>query len=261
LRILKHHIGFQYFLLLAITFASYGVAQAQVATSEKSKTEEKKPAAGSSKSTPGAADLGAFFRMHYTNRVRAFREQNEVFQNVVLLGDSITEGFDVPKLLPGRRVLNRGIGADVIGNALPGDDKRGILARLDESVFNCSATDVFLLIGINDLGSGRKPEVMEQGYRQILDRIKSESPRVRVHVQSVLPCSGRYAKHNANVLDFNERLKKLAAEFGYDYLDLHALMTDGKGELRSEFTGDGLHLNATGYAPWKAEIERVMGWK
>ena len=69
-----------------------------------------------------------------------------VFQNVVLLGDSITEGFDVTKFLPGRRVLNRGIGGDVIGNALPADDKRGILARLDESVFNCAATDVFLLI-------------------------------------------------------------------------------------------------------------------
>jgi lysophospholipase L1-like esterase len=254
LGIINRGIGLQGFLLLAIAFASVGVAQAQVASPEKAKTEEKKPA-------EPPADLGAFFRMHYTNRVRAFREQNEVFQNVVLLGDSITEGFDVPKLLPGRRVLNRGIGADVIGNALPADDNRGILARLDESVFDCSATDVFLLIGINDLGSGRKPEVMEQGYRQILERIKKESPRVRVHVQSVLPCRGRYAMHNANVLDFNERLKKLAAEFGYDYLDLHAMMIDDKGELRSEFTGDGLHLNAAGYAPWKVEIERVMGWK
>lgn len=256
---LTRSIRLKCFLVLIVTLTSLHIcenanAQAQVATPEKPKTEESKPA-------EPATDLGAIFRMHYANRVRAFREQNEVFQNVVLLGDSITEGFDVPKLLPGRRVLNRGIGGDVIGNALPADDKRGILARLDESVFNCSATDVFLLIGINDLGSGRQPEVMEQGYRQILERIKKESPRVRVYVQSVLPCRGQYAKHNANVLDFNERLKKLATEFGYDYLDLHALMADDKGELKAEFTGDGLHLNAAGYAPWKAEIERVMGWK
>jgi lysophospholipase L1-like esterase len=226
---------------------------AESAKSAETQAEGKKPA-------EPPVDLGAIFRMHYANRVRAFREQNEVFQNVVLLGDSITEGFDVPKMLPGRRVLNRGIGGDVIGNALPEDDKRGILARLDESVFNCSATDVFLMIGINDLGSGRTPEVMEQGYRQILERIKTEAPRVRVHVQSVLPCSRGYAKHNANVLDFNERLKKLAAEFGYDYLDLHALMIDERGELKAEYTGDGLHLNPAGYAPWKAEIEKVMKW-
>jgi lysophospholipase L1-like esterase/dienelactone hydrolase len=206
-------------------------------------------------------DLGALFRMHYTNRVKSFQEQNLVFQNVVLVGDSITEGFDVTKLLPGRRVLNRGIGADVIGNGLPEDDKRGVLARLDESIFDCgSVTDVFLMIGINDLGSGRTPDVMEQGYREILKRIKEEAPGVRVHVESLLPCRDRFAKHNAHVLDFNQRLQKLAEEFGYDYVDLHALMVDDKGELQAEFTGDGLHLNAAGYAPWKAEVERVMGW-
>jgi acetyl esterase/lipase/lysophospholipase L1-like esterase len=209
---------------------------------------------------PAEVDWGGIFQLHYANRVRAFQEQNAVFQNVVMLGDSITEGFDVTKLLPGRRVLNRGIGGDVIGNALPADDKRGVLGRMDESVFNCSATDVFLLIGINDLGSGRTPDVMEPGYRQILERIKQETPRMRVHVQSVLPCRGNHAKHNANVLDFNERLKKLAAEFGYDYVDLHKLMVDDKGELKAEYTPDGLHLNAAGYAPWKAEVERVMGW-
>jgi len=152
------------------------------------------------------------------------------------------------------------IGGDVSGNALPADDKRGVLARMDESVFNCAATDVFLMIGINDLGSGRTPDVMERGYRQILERIKQEAPRVRVHVESVLPCRGNYAKHNANVLDFNARLQKLATEFGYDYLDLHALMVDDNGELKAEFTNDGLHLNAAGYAPWQAEVERVMGW-
>jgi lysophospholipase L1-like esterase len=199
--------------------------------------------------------------MHYANRVRSFREQNLVFQNVVLVGDSITEGFDAAKLLPGRRVLNRGIGADVIGNALPDDDKRGVLARMDESIFGCgSVSDVFLMIGINDLGSGRTPEVMEEGYREILKRIKEEAPRVRMHVQSLLPCRDRFAKHNANVLDFNKRLRKMAEEFSYNYVDLHALMVDDHGELKTEYTADGLHLNAAGYAPWKSEIERDMGW-
>jgi acetyl esterase/lipase/lysophospholipase L1-like esterase len=218
---------------------------------------------GSSSPAPAPqpqVDLGALFRMHFTNRVKSFQEQNLVFQNVVLVGDSITEGFDVTRLLPGRRVLNRGIGADVIGNALPADDKRGVLARMDESLFDCSATDVFLMIGINDLGSGRTPEVMEEGYREILKQIKEKAPGIRVHVQSLLPCRDRFAKHNAPVLDFNKRLQKLAEEFGYAYIDLHALMVDDKGELKAEFTGDGLHLNAAGYEPWKAEVERVMGW-
>lgn len=228
------------------------VVQAQTATAEKPKPAEAKPAP--------PVDMGALFRMHWNNRVTAFRQQNEQLQFAVLLGDSITEGFEVAKYFPGRRVLNRGIGADVIGNELPADDNRGVLKRLDESVFNCAATDVFLMIGINDLGSGRTPDVMEQGYRDILQQIKTKTPQVRVHVQSLLPTRDRYAKHNANVLDFNDRLKKLAEEFGYDYVDVHALMADDKGELKADYTGDGLHLNEAAYKVWRGEVERLMKW-
>ena len=211
------------------------------------------------KSAP-APDWRALFQAHYGERVKNFREQNQIFQNVVLVGDSITEGFDVPKFLPGRRVLNRGIGADVIGNALPPDDKRGVLKRMNESFFECSARDAFLLIGINDLGDGHTPEVMEAGYRQILERTKKQAPLLRVHVQSLLPTRDNYAKHNANVNDFNQRLQKLAKEFEYDYIDLHSQMADDKGELKNELTADGLHINAEGYKIWKSQLERTLGW-
>jgi lysophospholipase L1-like esterase len=207
-----------------------------------------------------APDWRALFQMHYTQRIGEFRNQNQIYQNVILVGDSITEGFDVAKFLPGRRVINRGIGADVIGNALPADDKRGVLKRIDESFFNVPATGAFLLIGINDLGDSRTPEVMEAGYREVLDRVKKGAPRLRVHIQSLLPTRGGFAKHNANVLDFNQRLQKLAKEFDYDYIDLHSLMKDKKGELRQDLTADGLHINAEGYKIWKAEIERKLGW-
>jgi lysophospholipase L1-like esterase len=229
------------------------LASPQPGKAADNKAAEKKPAAL-------AQDWAAFFKLHWQNRVRAFKEQNQQLQYVVLLGDSITEGFDVPAYLPGRRVLNRGIGADVIGNDMAKDDPRGVLQRMDESVFNCAATDVFLMIGINDLGAGRTPETMEPGYREILKRIKEKAPAVRVHVESLLPTRGNYAKHNANVVDFNGRLQKLAKEFGYDYVDLHKLMADEKGELNETFTPEGLHLNAEAYKVWKKEVERVMGW-
>jgi lysophospholipase L1-like esterase len=208
-----------------------------------------------------ASDLRAMFQMHYSIRVQNFRDQNRIFQNVVLVGDSITEGFDVAKFFPGRRVLNRGIGADVIGNALPPDDKRGVLKRMDESFFDCAARDAFLLIGINDLGDSHSPAQIEAGYREILEQVKKKAPLLKVHVQSVLPTRGNYAKHNVNVLDVNQRLQKLAKEFAYDYIDLHSQMTDDKGELKPEFTADGLHINAEGYKVWKAQIDRTMGWE
>jgi lysophospholipase L1-like esterase len=209
---------------------------------------------------PANVDLRALFKMHYEMRVRSFREQNVVYRNVVLVGDSITEGFDPTLYFPGRRVLNRGIGGDVIGNGLPTDDPRGVLRRLDNSVFDCAATDVFLLIGINDLNSGHSIAQMETGYRDILRRIKERIPAVRVHVQSLLPTRGNFAKQNEPVQDFNRRLERLAAEFGYRYLDLHALFRDEQGQLKATFTEDGLHLTEQGYRAWQKEVLKVMLW-
>jgi lysophospholipase L1-like esterase len=216
--------------------------------------------ANAATNAPAKPDPMAMFKMHWDNRVRAFKEQNQSWQNVVLLGDSITEGFDVTKYFPGRRVLNRGIGADVIGNDMAPDDHRGLLQRLDNSVFDCAPTDVFILIGINDLGAGRKVETMEAGYREMLKRIRAKRPALRVYVQSVLPTRGKFDKHNAPVLDFNERLKKLATEFDCSFVDLHSLMRDDKGELKAEFTRDGLHLTEPGYVVWREQILKAMKW-
>ena len=205
-------------------------------------------------------DLAAFFQMHWNDRVHAFKEQNLAWQNVVLLGDSITEGFDVAKYFPGRHIINRGIGADVIGNALPADDVRGVVKRLDSSVYNCAATDVFILIGINDLGDSHTVDQMAQGYREILERIHTNAPTVRIHIQSVLPTRGHYAHFNPSVLEFNQRLQKLATEFGCDYLNLHDLMTDANGELKADFTVEGLHLKEPAYLVWREQILKTMGW-
>ncbi len=54
----------------------------------------------------------AFAYPHYFMRVNQFETENEQLKNVVLVGDSITEGFDIKKYFPGRRFLNRGIGGD-----------------------------------------------------------------------------------------------------------------------------------------------------
>jgi len=214
----------------------------------------------------GAEDDGStnpmyqLFQMHYVNRVNAFKSENNNLSNVVLLGDSITEGFDTSKWFPFRRVINRGIGSDVIGVGQRPGDKRGVLKRMDASVFDCATSHVFLMIGINDLGDNRPIDMMVQGYDQILSQIKTRTPAVTVHVESLLPTRGGFAKHNANVRKINEELQKLAAKHEYRYLDLHAQFIDEKGELRKELTGDGLHINDAGYAIWKEQIEKEMNW-
>src|SRR3954451_1058356 len=59
---------------------------------------------------------------YYRTRLDFFR-QTVGDADVVMLGDSITEGIDWHELFPHVRILNRGIG---------GDTSAGVLNRLDE---------------------------------------------------------------------------------------------------------------------------------
>jgi lysophospholipase L1-like esterase len=204
-------------------------------------------------------------RVHgiWQKRVKEFEQENRALKkNVVLLGDSITEGFDVKKYFPGKPVLNRGIGSDVIGmeNDPLGEGVRGVMSRLKVSVFDCCTTHVFMMIGINDLGDGRTPDEMLKGYRRLVEAIQRDAPGVTIHIESLLPTRARYAHHNPNVRTFNALLRQLAAEMRCPYMDLHALYADDKGELRAEFTRDGLHLKPDAYALWKREIDHAMSW-
>ncbi|MFB3896871.1 MAG: GDSL-type esterase/lipase family protein [bacterium] len=191
---------------------------------------------------------------HYYDRVKLFQDENKTYKKVVMVGDSITEGFKLDQYFPGQPFINRGIGSDGIGFG-----QTGLLKRLDSSVFDCNPSQVFILIGINDLPHGHSMDTLAAGYRNVLAQIKGKIPNVPVYVISVLPCRGRYAYLNPLVLEFNTRLKSLAAEFQYQYLDLHSLLKDDKGELKEEYTGDGLHLKPPAYEIWKTEIDKVLG--
>ena len=200
------------------------------------------------------------FQAHYAQRTELFRSEAASMQSIVLLGDSITEGFNVQKWFPFRRVLNRGIGSDTIGLAPQEKDKRGVLRRLDCSVFDCCTSHVFLMIGINDLGDSRTVTQISDGYRQILQTIHDKAPLITVHVESLLPTRDNFARHNEPVRQINEKLRAMADQFHYPFLNLNPLMCDEKGELKKELTRDGLHINDAGYAIWKREIEKSMGW-
>lgn len=252
---------FRTFLTAGAALATGVAAAAQTHTSLTTATAATSQAAAAQATpAPRAPDLAPLAQMHYENRVRAFREQNLVYKNVILLGDSITEGFNVAKHFPGRRVLNRGIGSDVIGNNLQEKDKRGVLKRLNESVFDCGATDVFVLIGINDLGQGHSPAVILEGYDTLIRQIRNRRPDVKVYIQSVFPARGAFAKHNENILKINVGLEKLAAETGCSYVNLHEKLVDEDGQLKAEFTGDGLHLTEPAYEIWRQVVLEKLGW-
>jgi len=196
---------------------------------------------------PGRMTLmRSFLEGHQARRVSAFEAFPLVPDDVVFLGDSITEGGPWEELFPGVRTRNRGIG---------GDTSEGVLRRLDQ-VTRAAPSKVFVLIGTNDLFRGAAEAEVVSNIEEILDRVKEESPDTEVYLQSVLP---RAASDRASVEALNARLAEVAGERGAAWVDLYPSFLDPEtGGIRAELSNDELHLLGPGYSLWKEQIEGLV---
>lgn len=212
---------------------------------------------GGQATRPGARPVD--WKQHYYDRLEQFRRENAEARNVVLAGSSHIEGFKQDRLLPGRRVVNRGIASDRIGL---GD--RGVLHRLDSSVFECNPGLVILENGVNDLG-----ELWRQGtpsmdeidtcYREVVRRIRTRLPDVPLLIVGLFPTRDRFAGLKPLIVEFNARLERIAADFGCPYMDVYKPFADADGLLRAEYSRDGLHLTESGYRLWAEMLENAIG--
>ena len=177
---------------------------------------------------------------------------------VVMLGDSITEGFPA-KELAGWRVLNQGINSDAI--RITNGEAGGVLSRIDR-VKAARPAHVFLLIGINDFGGGKPVDTAEEHYREVVKALGEAAPNAKLHLQTILPTGQKYAHLNASVNEMNKRIVQIAKDVKADLVDLHAVMADENNELKAAWTHEGLHLSPPAYAAWqKVVVERLTSAK
>jgi lysophospholipase L1-like esterase len=171
--------------------------------------------------------------------------------DVVMLGDSLTDGAEWRELFPRQQIVNRGI---------DGDTADGLLERLD-AVLALRPRQVFVMIGINDLRAQRSVEAVFADYRTLVARLAAAG--AQVIVQSTLPCSPDAASAqfcvaaNPQVRQLNARLTTVAAG-PVRYLDLTPLLADAGG-LKTGLSFDGIHLNGAGYRLWQRAIAPLMG--
>ena len=177
---------------------------------------------------------------------------------IVMLGDSITEQFSTTESLPptihGLQVVNQGIGGDNIGTST---SKTGVMSRLD-FVKRATPAIVFVMIGVNDLWNKEEPlEPTISEYEAMVPALKAAVPDAKIVLQSVLPARDKAAYTNEKSGPLNEKIKELAQQHGLIWLDLRPLMQDEKGELKAEFTGDGVHLNKEAYKLWLEKLNET----
>ncbi|MCC5620071.1 SGNH/GDSL hydrolase family protein [Nostoc sp. CHAB 5715] len=173
----------------------------------------------------------------------------------ILVGDSLSLWFP-PELLPeGKNWLNQGIS---------GETSNGLLKRL--KIFDRTQPEViFVMIGINDLIWGMSDRVILNNQRQIINYLRKTHPTAQIVVQSILPhgaeettWKGRdklLAVTNSRIRELNQQLQSICNKKGVKYLDLYPLFTNKQGNLRREFTTDGLHLSPEGYIVWRSALQ------
>jgi lysophospholipase L1-like esterase len=195
---------------------------------------------------------------HYFERLKEFQAEDVKPGGIVLLGSSHLEWFDTDRFLPGYQFVNRGIASDRLGI---GDC--GILRRLDISVFDCQPSFIVFNNGVNDLGelwrNGEPPlEAIFDAYERVIAALREGAPDVPLLIVNELPTTGRFAGINPLVPQLNAHIVQVARHRGCRHLDFYNVVVSEAGELRSDLTSDGLHLNDAGYALFAASVAHYL---
>lgn len=185
------------------------------------------------------------FRNH---RYDAFKVLKVSSDNIVFVGNSITNMHEWWEAFDNHKILNR-------GNSGGYTDE--ILNNI-ESYIEGKPAKMFLMIGTNDLGTAgiNNPAYVAGKIRAIVRRVKTESPATELYVQSILP-SQSDLRTLPVLKETNDSIRNICTEQDVTYIDLwDDLMGITSGNALSL---DGLHLKATGYQIWCSKIAPYVG--
>lgn len=180
----------------------------------------------------------------------------------VFFGDSITELCPLNDIYAsyvkdtGIPVINRGISAETTAQ---------MLERFEDNVINIHPQNLVMLMGINDLSQKIELEDIINNIEQMINMIKTKQPNINIIIQAVYPINisnqdsfynKRQLKNRDNqaIKELNRLIKELANDKEITFLDVNDYLIDSNGELKKEFSEDGLHPNTKGYLAIKDKI-------
>lgn len=189
---------------------------------------------------------------YYHQRVSLFEMLPSGTDDIIFLGNSISNGCEWSELFANPKIKNRGIN---------GDTSIGVRDRL-ASTLNGHPAKVFLMIGVNDIANGASPDSVISVMKEIISRTKTLSPQTALYIESILPVNDSYnifwghMDKMPQIEEYNSKLKDLCRQEAIPYIDLYSRFADpATGKLDLRYTNDGLHLMGAGYGLWKEIID------
>lgn len=203
-----------------------------------------------------------FFKKEQKEKIDKYRILNEqiVKGQILFTGSSLMEHFPVNELLMTERmdaiIYNRGVGGFTT------DD---MLENMETQVFGTEPSKIFINIGTNDISTPsitfeEALEHMLTNYEKILMQIKKRLPETKVYLMAYYPVKENVPlpdggwgqdmfknRNNTNLPIANKAVQKLADRFGYNYIDVNTGLADEDGNLKTEYTIEGVHMYANAY--------------
>ena len=185
---------------------------------------------------------------YYDNKLNLYQQENDKYSDyevdVVFLGDSLTDGYNLKLYYPDYVVSNRGIG---------GETTHGLEERLKVSAYDLKPKVVVMLIGGNNLNT------MFENYEDILIGLKDNLPNTKVILLSLTAMGKDWGHKNEIACLNNVKIKLLAEKYNYTFVDLFTPLFDiNIGEVYSDYTTDGAHFTSKGYEVVTSVVKPVI---
>ena len=164
---------------------------------------------------------------------------------VVFLGDSITESW--ASLEPDFFVN------DLLDRGISGQTTAQMLVRLRVDVLDLHPAAVHIMAGTNDVAGNTGPTSLTDIQGNIASMVEqARAHGARVILASIPPAAAIPWRPQLQpmpaIAAMNEWLSRYAAREHLVYVDYYRVLSDGHGGLRADFSEDGVHPNAAGYA-------------
>lgn len=179
--------------------------------------------------------------LEYSNNKTRIEINNAIDNETILfIGNSLIEGIRISTDTNNKFLCKVGISLNGL--------KDNIYDKISKSKFDLA----IIGMGTNELG-GYSKEAFIEGYNELISKIQSTNPDSSIVLLSIPPVSASKSSsgtrfNNKNVKIYNEYIQEIADQQDQIiYLDC----TDFFGsELKSSWTGDGIHMSGSIYNDW-----------
>lgn len=185
--------------------------------------------------------------VYYARRATLFDLLPVYSSDIIMLGNSLTDGAEWNELFDNCHVKNRGI----VGDIIP-----GFFERL-EPILKGQPRKIFIMGGVNDISHGVSADSIVSAMTQVVTTIQARCQKTEIYVQSMLPFNNdvrlwKLLKGREQVVvDGNKGLESMCQRLGVTFINLYPLFVGENGKMKPEYTNDGLHLMGGAYLIWR----------